>query len=317
MSTETTEEPQISRENLIEEAAKFLMNPKVAQHADEQKSAFLRKKGLTEDEIQVAFAKAKANMPAVASTAGPVAQYVSPVGPPVPSYPLVPPPTMWIRIRDICNFVLIITGASYGAYHIYKNYIGPLLTGRKQKSVEESMIELQQSVVCVLKEVQTTLSSLEKTLSIQSARIQALSDKEEKNHPSLHQLEELKTEITSLKGLLINRRTFPSTPSMSPSIPSWQLTKTAEKAVENTAITSSTLPTQQDETVKLEEVETSAEKVDSELVSDGGSGESGVDVIDANEEDSPPSSARENMLSVGESFSLAESLGDSSDELSP
>ncbi|XP_068226975.1 peroxisomal membrane protein PEX14 isoform X2 [Palaemon carinicauda] len=317
MSSETNEEPQISRENLIEEAAKFLTNPKVAQHADDQKTAFLRKKGLTEDEIKLAFAKAKVSIPAVASTAGPVVQHVSPVGPPVLSYPMPPPPSMWIKIRDICNFVLILTGASYGAYHLYKNYIGPLLTGRKQKSVEESMIELQQSVVSVLKEVQTTLSSLEKTLSIQSSRIQALGDKDEKSHISRNQLEELKTEISSLKGLLINRHTFPSTPSMSPSIPSWQLAKKTEKTVEDITVAASPLPTQ-DETIKTEEeAQTAADKLDSEMVSDGGSGESGVDIIDANEEYSPPSSARENMLSVGESYSLAESLGDSSDELSP
>lgn len=46
------------------------------------------------------------------------------------------------------------------------------MTGRREKTVEESMIELQQSVVSVLKEVQTTLASLEQTLSAQSLRIQ-------------------------------------------------------------------------------------------------------------------------------------------------
>lgn len=38
------------------------------------------------------------------------------------------------------------------------------------------MMELQQSVVSVLKEVQTTLSSLEQTLSAQNVQIQVCSD---------------------------------------------------------------------------------------------------------------------------------------------
>lgn len=49
----------------MDEAAKFLMNPKVINHANDQKSAFLRKKGLSEAEIQAAFAKATTATPAV------------------------------------------------------------------------------------------------------------------------------------------------------------------------------------------------------------------------------------------------------------
>ena len=47
----------------IEEAAKFLINPKVSSHAEDKKSAFLKKKGLSDEEILAAFSKAKTYAP--------------------------------------------------------------------------------------------------------------------------------------------------------------------------------------------------------------------------------------------------------------
>ncbi|KAK7071861.1 peroxisomal membrane protein pex14, partial [Halocaridina rubra] len=251
------------------------------------------------------------------SATGPVPPVGSLANMPVPSYPVPSPPSVWVRVRDLCNFVLIITGASYGVYHMYKNYIGPLLTGRKQKSVDESMIELQQSVVAVLKEVQSTLATLEQSLSAQNVRIQSLSAREEKGHTS-QQIEELKTEITSLKGLLINRRTFPSTPSMSPSIPSWQLSKTTEKALEKPSVSVATLPTEiQNESVKPEEHLVGNCREDPDVVAELICEEPGVIMNCATETHaSNPASCRENGQSADESLSLMESAGDSSDEMS-
>lgn len=50
----------------------------------------------------------------------------------------------------------------------------PWLTGRREKTVEESIMELQQSVVTVLKEVQTTLDTVQHTLTAHSAHLQVL-----------------------------------------------------------------------------------------------------------------------------------------------
>lgn len=41
----------------VDEAAKFLMNPSVVGHGADKKKAFLRKKGLSEAEIDAAFGK--------------------------------------------------------------------------------------------------------------------------------------------------------------------------------------------------------------------------------------------------------------------
>ncbi|KAK8745970.1 hypothetical protein OTU49_017206 [Cherax quadricarinatus] len=250
MSGDTMHEPQAFRQKLVDEAAKFLLNPKVMNHADEQKTAFLHKKGLTDAEIQAAFSKAKTIAPADVATSNVMSHPGSYPGIPVSPYMVPPPPSMWIRLRDVCNFVLILMGTSYGVYHLYQKYLGPWLTGRRQKTVEESMIELQHSVVTVLKEVQTTLTSLEQTLRAQNVRIQTLSLREESQvNVTPKQLDQLKGEIASLKGLLINRRTFPSTPGMAPSIPSWQRSKAVEKPVETSPGTAVSLSNQVEEVI--------------------------------------------------------------------
>lgn len=47
----------------VDEASKFLSNPNVVKHGVEQKTAFLRKKGLTESEITAAYDIAKKILP--------------------------------------------------------------------------------------------------------------------------------------------------------------------------------------------------------------------------------------------------------------
>ncbi|XP_045138520.1 peroxisomal membrane protein PEX14-like [Portunus trituberculatus] len=232
MSGNPTEDPQELRHNLVEEAAKFLINPKVASHAEDKKSAFLKKKGLNDEEILAAFSKAKAYA-SVGKGENVAASPELYAGAVVPAYN-PPSPSVWAKIREVCNIILILGGASYGLHYVYQRYIGPWLTGRRQKTVEESMVELQQSVVSVLKEVQNTLASLEQTLSAQTVHIQALNNREG-SQASTKQIDQLRNEVSSLKGLLINKRTFPSTPTLAPSIPSWQRSKATEKPVEAAA----------------------------------------------------------------------------------
>lgn len=305
MSTE--EGPTVVRQNLVDEAAKFLINPSVIGHSADKKKAFLRKKGLSEAEIDAAFGKVK--VPGVSPIGAVVPAQISHL--PVPAYAVQQPPTLWVKIRDICNFVFILTGASYGVFYLYKKYLGPLLTGRREKTVEESMIELQQSVVSVLKEVQTTLASLEQTLSAQSLRIQALNTKEDNQVVTPRQIEELRTEVTSLKGLLINRRTFPSTPSMSPAIPSWQRSKSTEKAVE-TPINPSVSLSNQVQVTEVDPLEGSSQSLEESNQTSRGELVSASEVVDS-----------ENGISREDSFSLAsaenggsaDSLPDSTDEM--
>lgn len=48
------------RENMITAAVRFLNNPKVGGGSDQQKMTFLKKKGLTDEEINEAFLRSSA-----------------------------------------------------------------------------------------------------------------------------------------------------------------------------------------------------------------------------------------------------------------
>lgn len=117
MSTE--EGPTVVRQNLVDEAAKFLINPSVIGHSADKKKAFLRKKGLSEAEIDAAFGKVE--VPGVSPIGAVVPAQISHL--PVPAYAVQQPPALWVKIRDICNFVFILTGASYGVFYLYKKYL--------------------------------------------------------------------------------------------------------------------------------------------------------------------------------------------------
>lgn len=217
------------RQDLVEEARKFLSSPKVFAEKDENKRAFLKKKGLSDEEINMAFSMVPKNMIINGGTSSPVP------GPPVPYIPQQPT-SRWTQIRDFANFIIILSGGFYGLHYVYQCYIGPLLTGRREKSAEDRMIELQQSVVTILNDVQSTLSSMEQTISTQTNKIQTLNIEKTSDAATKRQLDELKTEITSLKGLLVNKRSFPASPSLSAGIPSWQLSSSSSNsAVNNTS----------------------------------------------------------------------------------
>lgn len=109
----------------ITTAIKFLNNPNVLRSAVGQKQAFLRSKGLTEDEIQLACERAgvfsrepvQQNHQTVISMdvgtgggGGGVAKA---------SYS-VQPQSWFGRVREVLNSVAVISGLMYGVYMFYK-----------------------------------------------------------------------------------------------------------------------------------------------------------------------------------------------------
>uniref|UniRef100_A0A8D8BP93 Peroxisomal membrane protein PEX14 n=1 Tax=Culex pipiens TaxID=7175 RepID=A0A8D8BP93_CULPI len=114
------------REHLITTAIKFLNNPNVLRSAVGQKQAFLRSKGLTEDEIQLACERAgvfsrepvQQNHQTVISmdvgTGGGGGGGVAKA-----SYS-VQPQSWFGRVREVLNSVALISGLMYGVYMFYK-----------------------------------------------------------------------------------------------------------------------------------------------------------------------------------------------------
>ncbi|KAM6216904.1 peroxisomal membrane protein PEX14 [Rhynchocyon petersi] len=220
----------LPREPLIATAVKFLQNSRVRQSPLATRRAFLKKKGLTDEEIDLAFQQSgtAAEEP---SSLGPATQVV-PVQPPHLPQPYRPSGSQW---RDYGALAIIMTGIAFGFHQLYKKYLLPLIVGgredRKQlERMEASLAELSGSVAQTVTQVQTTLASVQELLIQQQQRVQELAHElaTAKATTSTNwilesqNINELKSEINSLKGLLLNRRQFPPSPS-APKIPSWQI----------------------------------------------------------------------------------------------
>ncbi|XP_023388407.1 peroxisomal membrane protein PEX14 isoform X1 [Pteropus vampyrus] len=219
------------REPLIATAVKFLQNSRVRQSPLSTRRAFLKKKGLTDEEIDLAFQQSgmAADEP---SALGPATQVV-PVQPPhLVSQPYSPVGSRW---RDYSALAVIMAGIAFGFHQLYKKYLLPLIMGgredRKQlQRMEASLSELSGSVAQTVAQLQMTLASVQELLIQQQQKVQELAHElvTAKATTSTNWLlesqniNELKSEINSLKGLLLNRRQFPPSPS-APKVPSWQI----------------------------------------------------------------------------------------------
>ncbi|RVE50470.1 hypothetical protein evm_004895 [Chilo suppressalis] len=183
------------RDNLVTTAVKFLTNPSVQRCTMESKERFLRNKGLTDPEIQKAVEKCAEliDMPSVTSE------------------------LMYFRhsrsswFKDNVMPLIIYGGIAYGCYWFYKNFIRHILfiEQPKRKSTSECIDELRRSLDILNANVTSLRSEMQATTQQSILR---------------SQLDNLKSDIASVKGILLNRNQFPplKTRSDPPSIPAWQ-----------------------------------------------------------------------------------------------
>ncbi|XP_026478261.1 peroxisomal membrane protein PEX14 isoform X2 [Ctenocephalides felis] len=196
------------REDIVQTAVKFLQNPNVQRSAITQKQQFLRSKGLSEDEIQAACERAGAfNI--------------------LPTIPPNPSPITTIsagqsrlsKIRDILGSLALFGSLAYAIYMLYKRFIEPYLfvkSPKKRKTVEENINELAEVVHNNIKEMKENVSQIKLDVSKIS---------QPDNYTFNQQIIDIKSEIGSLKSLLLSRKQFPSISTVvPPSIPAWQLT---------------------------------------------------------------------------------------------
>lgn len=103
-------------------AVKFLNNPNVVRSAITKKQAFLRSKGLSEDEIQIACERAGV------FTTSPTQQTVISMGVESsgggnyakPGYQIQPRQNFLTRMKDMLSSVALLSGLMYGVYLFYK-----------------------------------------------------------------------------------------------------------------------------------------------------------------------------------------------------
>uniref|UniRef100_A0A4P6D6U4 Peroxisomal membrane protein PEX14 n=2 Tax=Rhodnius TaxID=13248 RepID=A0A4P6D6U4_RHOPR len=217
------------RENLVKTAAKFLSSPNVVKAPLETKVAFLKKKGLSDAEIDLAIKQSEVIIQSRSFENSRIPN--STLQPYIPPWP---PQSRWAKYRDITNTVALLAGLAYAVYWFYKKYIAPFLFGSKdRKSLDARLAERDSTMLESLTELKNCVSELREELGPLSTR----------KGPSISkQIEELKGEVSSLKKLLLNRKQFPPSTVTAPlSIPVWQIAATSEeKEVEEEGVGSGT-----------------------------------------------------------------------------
>ncbi|XP_014846060.1 PREDICTED: peroxisomal membrane protein PEX14 isoform X2 [Poecilia mexicana] len=215
------------REALVATAVKFLQNPKVRESPLATRKAFLKKKGLTDEEVELAIQRSGSTEEILP---------LSPVGLPTPPYAAqltpVPPSYRW---RDYGALTIIMVGIAFGFHQLYKKYILPLIMGSREdkkhlQRMESNIAAMSGTLTQTVTQLQQTLVHIQELLVQQQQKIQELSQELSAAETSSstnrildnQTVGELKAEIASLKGLLLSRRQFPSTPAI-PKIPSWQI----------------------------------------------------------------------------------------------
>ncbi|KAG8178776.1 hypothetical protein JTE90_022407 [Oedothorax gibbosus] len=244
------------RENLVETAVNFLLNPSVKGKPDHPKTAFLKNKGLTDEEISVAFQRAHSQPELSPAQQQPVQQQsLTPHSQPY----YLRPYSFWARLSSVSSSLIVIAVALYGLHRFYKLYIEPWLFGTKPKSDElkELITELSSSVA----ELKNSVSTLEVTVNSQKDQIDRVFLSEGTSYmPIPMAVADLKTEVGNLKSLLINRHQFPAVPKVASniSIPQWQLTDTDAK--ENNKESKSVEETTEDSTSSADDSSSSGEE---------------------------------------------------------
>lgn len=234
LDTAVMEKEKELRQKRIDTAVRFLQNPKVVETPLSRKKQFLLKKGLKEDEIEEALRLSGTPLDEHSSLPpSPARPLRSAVG---PSVRPLPPPVPW---RSYMGAAILGGGIGYTLAHLFKAFVLPYFYHKKSKeeekleAIETSVNQLQENVK---DSVQRSLDSVQELLEQQQSKLQSLAldlastqSKVALLPSESYTIGDLKGEILSLKGLLLNRKQFPSpmvgsTPAAPPSIPAWQRT---------------------------------------------------------------------------------------------
>jgi len=231
-----------SRAELIRTAITFLQTPRVISASEEKKRLFLKSKSLSDEEIELAVKLAA--LP-------PISSKDSRSGELVPSTSELSRPRWSIGSTGLGVAIFLFAGVSYGLYSLYLAYVVPFI--RRQKKTEEKLALLEESVRALKDNVNITLMKMRESVerlevSIQGQSTSAMQMEARLKHSQSQLFAEVRSEVTSLKGVLLDVRNFPvlkrdapssqskesssisSLDTVSPSPPAWQLQSTLTSA---------------------------------------------------------------------------------------
>ncbi|XP_064541045.1 peroxisomal membrane protein PEX14 [Drosophila montana] len=202
-------EPLEPRESLITTAVSFLQNTKVRHTTLVQKQQFLRSKGLTAHEIQLACERAGVfsqdpNNPNTVINIG-------------SQLAVQQQQTAFGRLRELLHTTALFSGVVYAIFLFWRKYIAPFLFGKpKRKPVADVLVDID-------KKVEDRTDALNKEITL----VKDLITLQQKEHTQQmnREFNNFRCDLDAIKGLLLNRKQFagPVQPIAVPSIPAWQL----------------------------------------------------------------------------------------------
>ncbi|GFN74888.1 peroxisomal membrane protein pex14 [Plakobranchus ocellatus] len=130
----------------------------------------------------------------------------------------------WARARDLTLTTAVIASVSYAVYHLFQTYLRPWLMGKSEQ--EKRFERLEEEVKAVQKSVEDSLSQISGTLAAIQTSLVEQQQQNLTSHGELRGISDLKADIASLKGLMLNKNQFPALPTPAPILPSWQRAST-------------------------------------------------------------------------------------------
>uniref|UniRef100_A0A914V544 Peroxisomal membrane protein PEX14 n=1 Tax=Plectus sambesii TaxID=2011161 RepID=A0A914V544_9BILA len=135
------------------------------------------------------------------------------------------------RWRDMANTVVIIGGLSYAGYKVLRKFVLPRFFGvpdpeeEQSRRLEEQVNELHNSLKFVMDSVQQTLQSVQQQQESLNRALVLLAERDRSPGLGSHQMQELKTDVSIVKSLLLNRNQFAPLPTTDgpATLPAWQM----------------------------------------------------------------------------------------------
>lgn len=211
---------ELIREDMVKTAVNFLLNPRVINSPLTQKRTFLLRKGLSLEEIDSAIDRMnrlnpnpnQSLAPNISNTNLPLNSNGGVVGPPVQ-----PMPSFFVRSTQFVSNAALFGAFVYGAYVLYKRFVEPMIFEKQRKphpfvAIQQQLDQLSKAMSLLQNNISSIESNIKRQIEEELRSIKA---------PEEVTLHELKSELVSIKALLVNRRQFAATPAVA-SIPLWQ-----------------------------------------------------------------------------------------------
>lgn len=211
------------RKHLLYSAVSFLNSPKMRATSSGEKTVFLLKKGLTQDEIDLVFQLCISRPATEASLKSELELLTASLASTSNS--------LFDRLLKLAFYMTVFGGAAYGSYLLYQTLLRPLLFPEEEEEKEAEArksanlaAETNQKIALLSEQI----SELQKSITIVQEFVRTYCRARDDS------LFALKADLGSVKSLLVSRDNFPSVPT----IPKWQIESTKKKSAAATNNTS-------------------------------------------------------------------------------